>query len=89
MPEKRDLVAQNKKIEFVMLMGRFNPPHVVLKYQRTKPCTRGGPAGPTYVPYSSQAIDERMLISTTSGVINISVYLTMYSVYAIPVSSHF
>ena len=25
-PEKRDLVALNKEIEFVILMGKFNPP---------------------------------------------------------------
>ena len=31
MLEKRDLVALNKEIEFVILMGKFNPPLCCVK----------------------------------------------------------
>ena len=50
-PEKRDLVAQKKKIEFVMLMGRFKTLKDKTLYARRD-------ARPN-LPYSSRAIEVK------------------------------
>ena len=54
-PEKKDLVAQNKKIEFLFLVGRFYPPLccVIILKDKTL-CARR--AGRPNLPYSSRAI---------------------------------
>ena len=89
-PEKRDLVAQNKKIE--ILLSRFNPPLCCVITLNAKTLFARKDGRPS-LPYSSRAIEvknEKTLIgSTTTGVINISAYLTTSSVYAIPASSLF
>ena len=91
-PEKRDLVAQNNKIEFFMLVGRFNPPLCGAKILKVKTLYAWRDGRPN-LPYSSRAIGskkrENVNLNTTSGVIDISVYLTTSSIYAIPVSSRF
>ena len=42
-PEKRDLVVHNKKIEFLMLVGRLNRCFKILK-EKNLVCAEGRPA---------------------------------------------
>ena len=63
-PEKRDFVAQIKKIEFVILMGRFNPPLCCVKILKDKTLCAQRDGRPN-LPYSSRAIEvknEKILI---------------------------
>ena len=55
-PEKRDLVAQNKKIEFAMLVGRFNPPLCCVKILKDKTLFTRRDGQPN-LSYSSQTIE--------------------------------
>ena len=57
--EKRDLVAQNKNIEFLMLVGRFNPLLCcvkILKIKTKKTLNARRDCRPN-LPYSSRAIE--------------------------------
>ena len=82
-PEKRDLVAQNQKIEILMLVSSFNPPLRCVKTLNAKILYAQRDGRPN-LPFSSRAIEvknEKTLIgSTTSSVITISVYSTTSSV---------
>ena len=57
-PEKRDLVAQNKKIEILMLVGRFNPPLHCVKTLNDKILYARRDGRPN-LPYSSRAIEVK------------------------------
>ena len=54
-PEKRDLVVQNKEIEILMLVSRFNPPLRCVKTLNAKTLYARRPK----LPYSSRAIEVR------------------------------
>ena len=58
MPEKRDLVAQNKKIEFVILVGRINPPLSCVKILKDKTLYTRRDGRPN-LPYSSRAMEVK------------------------------
>ena len=63
-PENRDLVTQNKKINILMPVNRFNPPLCFDKTLNVKTLYRRRDDQPN-LPYSSQAIEvksEKMLI---------------------------
>ena len=75
-PEKRDLVAQIKKIEFVILMGIFNPPLCCVKILKDK-MLYAWRAGWPNLPYSSRAIEvknEKMLIEVPLPVLLVFPY---------------
>ena len=57
-PEKREFVAQNKKIEFVMLVGRFNPLLCCVKILKDKTLFTWRDGQPN-LPYSSQTIEVK------------------------------
>ena len=64
MPEKRDHVMQNKKIEILMLVNRFNPPLHCVQTLNNKTLYAQRDSWPN-LPYSSRAIEvknEKMLI---------------------------
>ena len=56
-PEKRDLAMQNKKIEFLMLVGRFNPPLCCVKILKDKTWYAWRADWPN-LTYSSRAIEN-------------------------------
>ena len=58
MPWKRDLVAQNKKIEILMLVSRFNPPLRCVKTLNDKTLYARRDGRPN-LPYSSRAIEVK------------------------------
>ena len=63
-PEKKDLVARNKKIEFLMLVDRFDPPLCCVKILKDKTLYAQKNGRPN-LPYSSRAIEvniEKTLI---------------------------
>ena len=56
-PEKKGPCSRKiKKVEFLMLLGSFNPPLCCVKILRTKPCTHGVTGN---LPYSSRAIEVK------------------------------
>ena len=57
-PEKRDLVMQNKNFKFLMLEGRFNPPLCCAKRLKDK-TLYARRAGRPNLPYSSRAIEVK------------------------------
>ena len=57
-PEKRDFVAQNKKMEILMLESRFNPPLRCVKTLNDKTLYAQRDGWPN-LPYSSQAIEVK------------------------------
>ena len=56
--EKRDLVGQNKKSEFLMLVGRLNPLQCCVKMQKNKTLNTRRDSRPD-LPYCSRAIEVR------------------------------
>ena len=81
MPEKRNFVVQNKNTDILMLVSRYNPPLNCVKTlnDKTLYTWRDGKPSLRY----SQAIEVKKEKTLIEVVINISIYLTTSSIYAI------